>query len=170
MWQSATLGNSSRDKSNSSSGSGSGSSSVNPLITVTYRSPGMSQPVTDAAVYIFHVPTASPELLGPSVELAIRAELDDYLGVLRASGGILLILTPRLLPEPGGLPNPEAEAVARARDLSMLQLTNDSEMEMTELLNIIKTVRDSAGKLVVTNHLRSNNGVIVAITIKYRNY
>lgn len=124
---------------------------------------GMPQSVTDAAVYIIHVPVVSSGL-------TIKAELDDYLGVLRASGGIMLLLTTRLLPEPGTLSNPEVEATARARDLGMLQLANESEMEMSELLSIIKTVGDSAGKLVVTNHLLSNNGVILALTIKYQAY
>ncbi|OBT49352.1 hypothetical protein VE00_00489 [Pseudogymnoascus sp. WSF 3629] len=159
MWQNAVLGSSIRD----SSSSGSSPSPTNPFITVTYRAMGMPQSVTDAAVYIIHVPTTSSGL-------TIKAELDDYLGVLRTSGGIMLILTTRLLPEPGTLSNPEIEAVARARDLSMLQLANESEMEMSELLSIIKTVGDNAGKLVVTNHLRSNNGVILALTIKYQAY
>ncbi|ELR08153.1 hypothetical protein VC83_08898 [Pseudogymnoascus destructans] len=159
IWQNTVLGSSIRD----SSSSGSNPSPTNPFITVTYRAMGMPQSVTDAAVYIVHVPAASSGL-------TIKAELDDYLGVLRTSGGIMLILTTRLLPEPGTLPNPEIEAVARARDLSMLQVANESEMEMTELLSIIKTVGDNAGKLVVTNHLRSNNGVILALTIKYQAY
>ena len=159
MWQSAVLGSSARD----SSSSGSSPSPTNPFITVTYRAMGMPQSVTDAAVYIIHVPAASSGL-------TIKAELDDYLGVLRGCGGILLVLTTRLLPEPGTLSNPEVEASARARDLNMLQLANESEMEMSELLSIIKTIGDSAGKLVVTNHLRSNNGVILALTIKYQAY
>ncbi|KFZ03776.1 hypothetical protein V502_10671 [Pseudogymnoascus sp. VKM F-4520 (FW-2644)] len=159
MWQSTVLGSSVRD----SSSSGSSSSSTNPFITVTYRAMGMPQSVTDAAVYIIHVPAASSAL-------TIKAELDDYLGVLRACGGIMLVLTTRLLPEPGTLSNPEVEAVARTRDLNMLQLANESEMEISELLSIIKTVGDSAGKLAVTNHLRSSNGVILALTIKYQAY
>ncbi|KAL5345165.1 hypothetical protein ACLOAV_010121 [Pseudogymnoascus australis] len=159
IWQSAALGSSVRD----SSSSGSSPSCTSPFVTVTYRTMGMPQSVTDAAVYIIHIPVVSSGL-------TIKAELDDYLGVLRASGGIMLVLTARLLPEPGTLSNPEVEATARARDLNMLQLANESEMEMSELLSIIKTVGDSAGKLVVINHLLSNNGVILALTMKYQAY
>ncbi|KFY24935.1 hypothetical protein V493_04938 [Pseudogymnoascus sp. VKM F-4281 (FW-2241)] len=159
IWQSAVLGSSIRD----SSSSGSSPSSTTPFVTVTYRAIGMAQSVTDAAVYIIHVPAASSGVM-------IKAELDDYLGVLRVSGGIMLVLTTRLLPEPGTLSNPEVEASARSRDLNMLQLANESEMEMSELLSIIKTVGDSSGKLVVTNHLCSNNGVVLALTIKYQAY
>lgn len=159
IWQSAVLGSSIRD----SSSSGSSPSSTTPFVTVTYRAIGMAQSVTDAAVYIIHVPAASSGVM-------IKAELDDYLGVLRVSGGIMLVLTTRLLPEPGTLSNPEVEASARSRDLNMLQLANESEMELSELLSIIKTVGDSSGKLIVTNHLCSNNGVVLALTIKYQAY
>ncbi|OBT69832.1 hypothetical protein VE03_00980 [Pseudogymnoascus sp. 23342-1-I1] len=159
IWQSAALGSSIRD----SPSSGSSPSSASSFVTVTYRAMGMPQSVTDAAVYIVHVPVVSSGL-------TIKAELDDYLDVLHASGGIMLLLTTRLLPEPGTLSNPEVEATARARDLSMFQLANEGEMEMSELLGIIKTVGDSSGRLVVTNHLRSNNGVILALTIKYQAY
>ncbi|KFY14210.1 hypothetical protein V492_02775 [Pseudogymnoascus sp. VKM F-4246] len=158
-WQSAVLGGSTQD----SSGSGSSPSPTNPFVTVSYRAMGMPQSVTDAAVYIIHIPVASSGL-------TIKAELDDYLGVLRASGGIMLIMTARLLPEPGSLSNSEAESMARARDLSMLHLANEGEMEISDLLSTIKTVGDSAGKLVVTNHLRSNDGIILALTIKYQAY
>ena len=142
MWQSAVLGSSVRD----SSSSGRSSFSTNPFITVTYRAMEMPQSVTDAAVYISPVP-------GTSSELTIKAELDDFLVVLRASRGITLALTTRLLPEPGTLFNPEVEAVARARDLSMLQLANESEIEMSELLSIINTVGDSL-KACCHYHLR----------------
>ncbi|KFY04765.1 hypothetical protein O988_00530 [Pseudogymnoascus sp. VKM F-3808] len=159
MLQSSGLGSSIQD----SSSSGSSPSSTNQFVAVTYCAMSMAQSITDAAVYILHVPTASSGL-------TIRAVLDDYLGVLRASGGIMIVLTARLLPEPGSLSNPEVEAVARARDLSVLHLANDSEMEMSELVSIIKTVGDGAGKLVITNYLRSNHGVILALTIKCQAY
>lgn len=127
-------------------------------ITVTFREAGMPQPVTGAAVYILHP---------PSVGDLARTELFRHLGPLRASGGIVLVLTTRILPEPGSLPNPRVEAVARARDLSMLQLANEGEMEMTELLRIIESVADEVGKLVVANELRSPNGLILALALKH---
>jgi predicted nucleic acid-binding protein len=118
----------------------------------------MPQPVTGAAVYILHLPSTR--------EMA-RAELFRHLGPLRASGGIVLVLTTRLLPEPGSLPDPRVEAVARARDLSMLQLANDSEMEMTELIQIVESVADEVGKLVLANELRSYDGLILALALKH---
>jgi hypothetical protein len=82
----------------------------------------------------------------------------------------LLIPTANLLPEPGSLSDPKIEAVARARDLTMLQLANEGEIEMTELLIVIETIRDGLGKLVITNQLRSHNSLIVGLTIKHEAY
>jgi len=80
----------------------------------------------------------------------------------------MIILTTRLLPEPGNIPDPEIEAMARSRDLTLLQLVNEGEMEMVDLLEMIDTVRDSVGKLVVTNKLRSRKNLVVALFVKYQ--
>lgn len=134
-------------------------------ITVTNRPAGARQPVTDAALYILHLPPASSS--GPA---AIRAQLQDHLGVLRANGAVMLVLTAGLLPEPGSLSDPAVEAVALARDLGMLQLANEGEMAMVELLDMIQTVRDSVGKLVVTNRLRAPDGLVVAVAVQHQAY
>ncbi|OJJ57384.1 hypothetical protein ASPSYDRAFT_180018 [Aspergillus sydowii CBS 593.65] len=143
---------------------GSASSS---RVTVTYRSAGMPQPVVDAAVYILHVPVLSTGADGMDT---VKTELQDYLGILRATGGILLIPTANLLPEPGSLSDPNFEAVARTRDLNYLQLANEGEMEMTDLFSAIETTRDGLGRLVITNQLRSHNGLTVCLTLKHETY
>jgi hypothetical protein len=102
--------------------------------------------------------------------VAIRAELQGHVGFLRATGGVMLILTTRLLPEPGSTPDPEAEAVARTRDINMLQLANDGEMEMTELLAIIDSVADASGRLAICNELRSPRGLVLALAVKHQPY
>ncbi|KAK3291283.1 uncharacterized protein B0H64DRAFT_446516 [Chaetomium fimeti] len=139
-------------------------------ITVSYRTPGMPQPVADAAVYVLHTPVAGPRSPSGAVGVAIRAELQGHLGFLRTTGGVMLILTTRLLPDPGSIPDREVEAVARTRDLNMLQLTNDGEMEMTELLAIIESVGDTTGKLAICNELRSPKGLILALAVKHQPY
>ncbi|TVY84597.1 Monodictyphenone cluster transcriptional coactivator mdpA [Lachnellula suecica] len=128
---------------------------------ITIRAPGTRQPATDAAVYILHLPSASPMVL---------AELQVHLGVLRTSNGVMLILTHRLLPEPGSIPNPEIEAMARSRDLALLQLSNEGEMEMVELLSLIDTVCDSTGRLIVLSQLRSRHNLVIALVVKYQSY
>lgn len=100
--------------------------------------------------------------------MLIKSELQSYLDLLRSNGGVMLVLTTRLIPETGSLCGPEIEAVARARDLFMLQLANEGEMELAEMLGIIEAVRDNVGKLVVTSQLRSHNNSIVALVVKHQ--
>ena len=133
-----------------------------PRITATSRIPGTRQTAAGAAVYILHLPFASSS---PS---AVMTELAVHLDVLRSRSGILLILTPRLLPQPGSLPDGEVEATARSRDLALWQMADEGETEMLELLETIDTVRDSLGKLVVTSKLRSRNNLVVAVTVEYQ--
>jgi hypothetical protein len=136
-------------------------------ITVTHCASSTAQAITDAAAYIVHLPPRSR----PEDDYgSIRSLLQVYLGVLRVSGGVLLIPTIRLLSEPGGLSNLDAEAVARTRDLSMLQLANNGEMALAELLQIIGTVSDSVGKLVVANELKSTSGAVLVLITKHINH
>jgi hypothetical protein len=80
----------------------------------------------------------------------------------------MLLLTARVLPELGSLYDPDAEAKARSRDLALLQLTNEGEMEMEDLLETIGTVGDKMGKLAVTKKLCARNGLVVALVVKYQ--
>ena len=91
-----------------------------------------------------------------------------HLAFLQAGIGIMIILTTALLPEPGGIADRQVEAVARSRNLTLLQLASGDEMELIELLQMIDTVRDSVGKLVVTNKARLGNNLIVALVVKYQ--
>jgi len=134
---------------------------LSPRIAVTTRAPGVRQPVLGAAVYILH-------LSGP--ERVILSELHAHLAPLRAGNGIMLIPTPRLLPERGSLADPEAEAVARSRDLTLRQLLNEGEMEMSDLLEKINTVQDAMGKLVVVKKLRSRNNLVAALVVSYQHH
>lgn len=137
---------------------------LNRRITVQKRVPGAIQTVKDAAVYIL-------QLSSPSHSLASRvaSELQAHLTVLSKNSMATLILAPRLLPEPGSV-DPDVEAVARMRDLSRLQLTNEYEIELSELIEMVNSVHDSRGRLVVVNKLRSSNNVTVALGVKYQPY
>lgn len=104
-----------------------------------------------------------------SVPARIIAELRAHIGVLRASSCATLVLTARLLPEPGTV-DPDVEAIARLRDLSLFQLANEREMEMLELMDILNSVRDSMGRLVLVNKLRSRNNAMVAFKVQYQAY
>ena len=130
-------------------------------ITVQKRMPAAVQGVKDAAVYILRLTTAFPPL-----PAQIVAELSAHLGILRANASATLILAPPLLPEPGTV-GPTVEAVARLRDLSRLQLMNESGLELGELMEMVDSVHDSQGRLVVVNKLRSRSGATVALGVKY---
>ncbi|EFX02983.1 toxin biosynthesis regulatory protein [Grosmannia clavigera kw1407] len=74
-----------------------------------------------------------------------------------------------LLPAPGSLDGHWGlEAAVRVRDLSMLQLANEGEMEMAELLDIVESVTDNDGKLVVASELRSHDGLVLALVLKHK--
>jgi hypothetical protein len=127
-------------------------------VTVSRRFRSMPQPITNAAVYILHFDD----------EYAILGELQAHLGPLRASNGVLLLLTPRFLSERGALANPEAEAAARSRDLMSRQLLNEGDIEMSVLLEKIGLVQDMGGKLVVVKKLFSPCDVTVALVVGYQ--
>jgi hypothetical protein len=133
-------------------------------ITVQKRMPAAVQVVKDAAVYILRPTTPSP-----SLPAQILAELSAHLGVLRANALATVILAPPLLPEPGTV-DPDVEAMARLRDLSRLQLTNECGLELGELIEMVNSVHDSRGRLVVVNKLRSRNSATVALGVKYEAY
>ena len=142
---------------------------LNHRITVQKRAPGGLQTVKDAVVYILRLPASSPAVLSQSLPASILGELRAHLGVLRANTAATLILMVRLLPEPGTV-DPDVEALARLRDLSRLQLANEREMEMEETVEMVNSVHDSIGCLVVVNKLRSRNSATVALAVKYQAY
>lgn len=77
------------------------------------------------------------------------------------------MLTARLLPEPGSV-DADIEGLARVRDLSLLQLANEREMEIGELMDILDSVRDSMGKLVLVNKLCGRGNAMVALEVRYQ--
>lgn len=142
---------------------------INHRITVQKRAPGGFQTVKDAVVYIIHLAASSPTVLSQSLPESILGELRAHLSVLRSNTATTLILMVRLLPEPGTV-DPNVEAMARLQDLSRLQLANEREMEMEETVEIVNSVHDAIGCLVVVNKLRSRNSATVALAVKYQAY
>jgi hypothetical protein len=138
-------------------------------ITVQRRAPGTLQGVHDAAVYILHLPSASPGVPSQSVLSQMTAELRAHIGVLRTNSSATLVLTARLLPEPGTV-DPDVEVIARLRDLSLVQLTNEQDIEAAEVINMLNSVRDSLGRLVLASKLCSGNNATVAFEIRYQAY
>ena len=129
-------------------------------LKVQSRAPGAVQPVKGAAVYILRLAQSS------SLREQVIIELNAHLHVLRANASSTLILGLPFLPEPGSV-NADVEATARLWDLSRVQLTNECNMEMPDLVDLINSVQDSKGRLVVVNKLCSLRSSAMAVGVKY---
>ncbi len=131
-------------------------------ITVQKRIHGATQSVQDAAIYILRL-----ECLSHSLAATIQTELRAHLTVLSGNPSATLILALRLLPEPGTVDS-HVEAMARLGDLSRLQLTNNGDLELDEVIELVNCIYDATGGLLVVNKLRSTNGLTVAVGVKYQ--
>lgn len=80
-----------------------------------------------------------------------------------------MILTPRPLPEPSAV-HSEVEASARLRDLTLMQLANEREIELAEWINLLSSVSDSMGRLVVVNKIQSRESTVVLLEVRYQAY
>lgn len=142
---------------------------VSPRIAVQQRISGTQQSVYDAAVYILRLPLPMPGMPSGSLSARIIAELRAHIGVLRANSCAELVITACLLPESDTM-DPDVEAIARLRDLSLLQLANEREIKLSELMDMLNSVRDDTGRLVLVNKLHSRNNATVAFRIQYQAY
>jgi hypothetical protein len=141
---------------------------VNDRITIQKRQPGTPQTVTDAGVYLLRLPPRISGVPGFASSL-IKSELQAHLGVLR-SNNAMLVLTAHLLGELEAL-DAEVEANTRARELSMLQLANESEMvEMSELADMIESSGNEMGRLIIVSKCRSRKSGMVAVGVKFQAY
>ncbi|KAK3897327.1 hypothetical protein C8A05DRAFT_48012 [Staphylotrichum tortipilum] len=138
------------------------------------REPGMQQPVTDAAVYLVHLPALVPAAAAAaSLRTVVVKELRAHLGVLRADPTALLVLLPHfVLPDLAGAEEDQRdeEPHARARDLSLLQLANEKGLELSELLKLVAGVGDGAGHLVIIRRVRGPFSGALAIEVRYQAY
>jgi hypothetical protein len=142
---------------------------LGPRVNIQQRVPGTPQTIRDAAIYILNVPAPATGEPSSSLPARVVAELKAHLGVLRGNGSATLVLVSRVLPEHGTV-GTSAEASARLRDLSLLQLANERELQMSQLIGLLSSVKDSSGQLVLVNKLRPCSSVTVALEIRYQAY
>ncbi|KAF2201585.1 hypothetical protein GQ43DRAFT_471677 [Delitschia confertaspora ATCC 74209] len=139
-------------------------------ITVQKRQFGDLQLIREAQVYILRLPAPSPSIHSSSLPSLILSELQAHLPILCSSPSATLLLTIRVVPEPGSV-DPDVEQVARSRDLALLQVAGDRELEMKEVLELVEGCRDQRGSLVVVNRLKGrSSGNTVALGVKYQAY
>lgn len=142
-------------------------SGVASRIVVQHRPSGTMQFITDAAVYILHLPSPSPTQSIQDIAGEIAIELSAHMDVLRSNPASSALLLTRVLPQPGSV-DPVTESSARLRDLSLMQLANGREIEPVEIMDIIRVLQDRTGGLVLTGELRSPHSSIVAFEVRYQ--
>lgn len=134
---------------------------LDPRITVQSRSWAAPQTVRDAAVYALRAPYDLSMVFSQTRPAQLRAELEAHLSVLRDNDDARLILTARLLPGydatdgAGGnaLPLDIDAAKIHLSDMSLLQLANDRELELADLSELVRSVGDNNGHLVLKDEM-----------------
>ncbi|CAI7589236.1 hypothetical protein N7533_009966 [Penicillium manginii] len=141
-----------------------------PRVAVQQRVLGSDQTVFDAAIYIVNLPLPVLGMESPSLATQTSVELKAHLNVLRINRSATMVLIVPFLPESNN-ESTEAVALMRIRDLSLLQLVNDQELEISKVVNLLSGVSDSEGRLVLVNRVKSpgKHGT-VALEIKYQAY
>ncbi|KAH8653265.1 hypothetical protein BGZ60DRAFT_181281 [Tricladium varicosporioides] len=135
---------------------------VDTRIAIQNRSWAMPQTVRDAAVYALRVPHDFPTVSAQTRAARLRAELEAHLSVLRDNDAARLILTAPLLPHAEAANDmernfyyPDTYAIKGLMlDMSLLQLANDRELEVADLSELMRSVGDGDGYLVVESKLQ----------------
>ncbi|OTA95467.1 hypothetical protein M434DRAFT_379694 [Hypoxylon sp. CO27-5] len=145
------------------------SSTLNSRISVQHCAPASPQVIRDAGIYMFRVPSANCGAFDPSRtrDVQILPQLWAHLGILKENTTALFLLVVRIFPDPGSV-DPDIEEAACLRDLWKMQLANGHEMQVGELIEIINSVHDGFGGLVVVNKLQSRSSATMAFGIKYQ--
>ncbi|KAI0128172.1 hypothetical protein F4776DRAFT_629490 [Hypoxylon sp. NC0597] len=145
------------------------SGALNSRIRVQPCSPGSPQAVRDAAIYMFRVPLANSRGFDPSQtrDVQILPQLWAHLNILKENTAALFLLVAQILPDSGSV-DPDIEEAACLRDLWKMQLANGREMQVAELVEIINSVHDGFGGLVVVHQLQSRSSATMAFGIKYQ--
>jgi hypothetical protein len=119
-------------------------------------------------VYVLNLgsPSAGEAQSLLSVTSRVAAELLAHLPILRDNRGATLVVAMRLLPDPGSV-DVGVEAAARTRDLVLLQLANQRDLEVSELVDLIQGVRDWSGRLAVVSRARGRDNAVMALGVKF---
>lgn len=142
-------------------------SAVSNRITVQRRKPTAAQSVTDAAVYILQPSFDAKSTEEHSPQELLTLELKSHFRILQTNTSALLILAPKMLPEPGSVAV-NLEVQARLLDFAEMQFHHKSAVEVTELFKLTESICDASGRLMVTKRLRSADGATVALAVKYQ--
>ncbi|KAI0841391.1 hypothetical protein F5Y06DRAFT_285499 [Hypoxylon sp. FL0890] len=142
---------------------------LNPRISIQHCAPGSPQVVRDATIYMFRVPQVDSGGFDASQtrDVQIIPQLWAHFSILKANTAVIFLLVAQVLPDPGSV-DPDIEEAACLRDLWKMQLANGHEMQVGELIEIINSVHDGFGGLVVVDKLQSRSSATMAFGIKYQ--
>ncbi|KAI0812136.1 hypothetical protein GGR55DRAFT_640525 [Xylaria sp. FL0064] len=145
--------------------------SLDPKISIQQRAPGSPQAVRDATIYLFRLPAGHLGLVGyPEVSSSqVLPELWAHIGILKANRAATFVLVTQILPEPGSVDS-DIEEAAHLQDLWRIQSVNGHEIRVSEVTEMINSVNDGLGELVVVNRLQPRSSATVAFEIKYQDY
>ncbi|RMJ28738.1 hypothetical protein PHISP_00383 [Aspergillus sp. HF37] len=135
-------------------------------ISVQPRTAAVPQTVLGSAVYILRLASLSPQLPWATIRSQTMLELRAHLHALRAQPASRLLLTALVLPRPGDVDH-WTDAMVRLRDLSLLQLSNDRQPSKPEIVDLVTSVRDSAGSLVLSNETHAPRNAVLALEVRY---
>lgn len=142
-------------------------SSISNRVTVQTRPAAASQTVLGAAIYILRIPSPSPVLSWATIRSQTLLELQAHLQVLRTQSSSRLILTVFVMPPPGKV-DQGTEAMVRVREISLLQLANERLPSKTEITDLLTSVRDSAGGLVLSREIYAPASAATGLEVKYQ--
>ncbi|KAI1421562.1 hypothetical protein F5Y12DRAFT_800873 [Xylaria sp. FL1777] len=142
---------------------------VDSKISIQKRAPGSPQTVRDATVYLLRLLIGDLRQIScPGTDSSqIISELWAHLGILKTNRVATFVLVAQLLPEPGSI-SPDIEEAARLRDLWKMQLVDGHEIQLGELTEMIHSVNDGVGRLVVVNKVRPRSSATMVLEIKYQ--
>jgi hypothetical protein len=138
---------------------------VDPRISVQYRARGESQFVKTAQVFVLYLPGASLHSSRDDVLAEMAGEMKVHFELLRVHSYAKLLLVAELLPGPDKAES-KVEAAARSHDLFLMQLSNGGLLEMAELQELVSSVGDDTGRLVVVNQVCSRQGATVLLQVR----
>lgn len=139
-------------------------------VTLQQRSMGAPQPVRDALVYVLHLNSLTSGTSSSAAALdRIRSELVPMVDVLRSNPSATLVLTSGLIPVLGSV-SARVEARARLRDMMLFQLTNQNDVEVSEIVKMLGAMTDDRGRLALVNKNCSPRSGDLALEIKYQTF
>ncbi|BCS19611.1 uncharacterized protein APUU_20043S [Aspergillus puulaauensis] len=141
--------------------------SIGNRVTVQTRPAAASQTVLGAALYILRIPSPSPGLSWATIRSQTILELQAHLQVLRARSSSRLMLTVLVIPPPGTI-DQGTDAMVRVRELSLLQLTNERLPSKTEIIDLVTSIRDLAGGLVLSREIYAQASAATGLEVKYQ--